>query len=103
MKLPKQKKKFCPKCKTSTLHKIDMYKSAGKRGSLSHGSKARIQKRGKNKGHGNKGRLSKPPIAQFKRTGAKVSKKTTLRFKCTICNKFIQQKQGFRAKKVEFI
>ncbi len=101
MKLPKQRKKFCKHCKTNTDHKVDQYKSAGKRGSLSHGSKARMQKRGKNKGFGNKGKLSKKAISAFKRTGAKISKKTTLRYLCVKCKKYIQQKQGFRAKKIE--
>jgi len=101
MKLPKQIKRFCPKCKTSKIQKVDQYKSVGKRGSLSKGSKIRIQKRGKHKGFGNHGKLSKPPISKFKRTGAKISKKTTLRYQCTECKKYSQQRQGIRAKKVE--
>lgn len=102
MKLPKQTKKYCKTCKTSTLHKIDQYKVTGKRSSLSHGSKQRIQKRGKCKGHGNLGRLSKGPISGFKRVGAKISKKTALRYTCIVCKKAILQKAGIRAKKVEF-
>lgn len=102
MKLPKIRKRYCPKCKKHTVHKVDQYKSAGKRGSLSHGSIIRARRRGQGRGAGNKGKWgSKPAISKFKRTGAKISKKTTLRFRCTICNKANQQKAGFRAKKLE--
>ena len=104
MKLPKTRNKYCPKCKKHTAHKVDQYKSAGKRGSLSHGSIARARRRGQGRGAGNKGKWgSKPAISKFKRTGAKISKKTTLRYRCTVCNKATQQKQGFRAKKLELI
>ena len=103
MKIPKAQKRYCKTCKTSTDHKVDQYKAAGKRGPLSKGSKDRMQSRGKNSGHGNKGKLSKGPITKFKRTGVKVSKKTTLRYTCNTCKKASQQKQGFRAKKIELI
>ena len=64
----------------------------------------RAKLRGQGRGAGNKGKWgSKPAISKFKRTGAKISKKTTLRFACKECKKTIQQNQGFRAKKVEFI
>lgn len=103
MKLPNTTKRYCPKCNKATSHKIDQYKSAGKRGSLSHGSILRARRRGQGRGVGNLGRWgSKPAISKFKRTGAKISKKTTLRYACTICGKKTQQKSGFRAKKVEF-
>jgi len=103
MKLPKIKKKFCPWCNKSTEHKIDQYKSGTKRGSLSRGSISRAKLRGQGMGVGNKGKWgSKPAISKFKRTGAKISKKTTLRYTCKICSKTIQQSQGYRAKKVEF-
>ena len=103
MKLPKTKKRYCPRCKKHTEQKVDQYKSAGKRGSLSRGSIARARMRGLGRGAGNKGKWgSKPAISKFKRTGAKISKKTTLRFTCTVCNKATQQNHGFRTKKVEF-
>jgi len=103
MKIPKVKNRFCPKCKAKTSHKVDQYKSAGRRGPLSHGSKERTQARGKHAGMGSHGRFSKGPISSFKRTGAKISKKTTLRFLCTVCKKMSQQSAGFRAKKVELV
>ncbi len=103
MKVPKLQKRYCPKCNKTTEHKVDQYKSAGKRGSLSHGSIARARMRGQGRGAGNKGKWgSKPAISKFKRTGAKISKKTTLRYTCKICNKATQQSGGIRTKKVEF-
>ena len=103
MKFPKTVKRYCKNCNKTTEHKVDLYKSAGKRGSLSRGSISRARKRGLGRGAGNKGKWgSKPAISKFKRTGAKLSKKTTLRYNCSICKKSSQQKKGFRAKKMEF-
>ena len=103
MKLPKTTKRYCPKCKKSTEQKIEFYKSGGKRNSLSRGSIERAKKRGQGRGVGNKGKWgSKPPITQWKRTGAKSSKKSTIKYTCKVCNKSTQQSKGFRAKKLEF-
>ncbi len=103
MKFPKTTKRYCPKCKKATEQKIDFYKSGGKRGSLSRGSIQRARRRGLGRGVGNLGKWgSKPPITRWKRTGAKSSKKSTLRYTCKVCNKSTQQSQGFRAKKLEF-
>ena len=101
MKLPKTIKRYCPKCKKINIHKVEQYKSSGKRGTLAKGSKSRAKKRGQSRGHGNQGRYSKPAVSKFKRVGAKISKKTTLRFVCEVCKKATQQTQGIRAKKVE--
>lgn len=103
MKLPKIVKKYCPHCKKATEHKVELYKTTGKRGSLSRGSIPRARKRGLGRGVGNRGKWgSKPAIGKWKRTGAKTSKKTTLQYVCKICNKAFQQYRGFRAKKIEF-
>lgn len=103
MKLPKTKKRYCPKCKKSLDHKVEIYKSGGKRSSLAKGSIQRAKRRGLGRGYGNLGKYgSKPAISKFKRTGAKTSKKSTIRYTCKTCNKATQQKQGFRAKKLEF-
>jgi len=103
MKLPRTTNRYCPKCKKSTPQKIEMYKSSGKRGALTRGSIQRARRRGQGRGAGNKGKYgSKPAISKFKRTGAKISKKSTLKYTCTICKKSTQQKKGFRAKKHEF-
>ena|SRR3989338_1984183 len=103
MKMPKIKNRYCPYCKKHTEQKVEMAKVTGKRGTLSHGSISRARKRGQGRGAGNKGKWgSKPAISKFKRTGAKISKKTSLMYTCKVCNKSTMQKQGFRAKKVEF-
>lgn len=102
MKLPKQTKKYCRKCKKHTVHKIANVKSKGRSKShpLSKGSTKRIRARGERRGAGNKGRYSKP--TKPKRTGAKASKKTNLKYTCTECKKSSLQKKGIRAKKVVF-
>ena len=103
MKLPKLTKRYCPKCNKSTEQKIEMYKSGGKRGSLKRGSIQRVKRRGLGRGYGNKGKWgSKPAINKWKRTGAKTTKKTTIKYTCKVCNKATQQLKGRRAKKMEF-
>jgi len=101
MKLPKTRKKYCPYCKMHTEHKISQTKKKSPR-SLSYGSKVRAKRRGKARGMGNLGRYSKPAVSKFKMTGAKLTKKTDIRFLCTKCNKMHNQRYGIRAKKVEF-
>ncbi|MFH1439732.1 MAG: 50S ribosomal protein L44e [Candidatus Woesearchaeota archaeon] len=102
MKKPKSVKRLCPYCKKHTDHKITQTKRK-QASSLSHGSKIRARRRGKARGHGNLGRYSKPAVTKFKRTGAKVSKKTDLRYECSVCKKKHMQKKGIRAKRVEFV
>ncbi len=70
---------------------------------MSRGSNSRLRARGLRRGYGNYNKYSKPAISKFKRTGAKISKKVDLRFKCTICNKTLVQKEGIRTKKLEFV
>ena len=102
MKLPKQTKKYCRKCKRHTVHKVANVKTKGrsKAHPLSKGSTKRIRARGERRGAGNLGRYSKP--TKPKRTGAKASKKTNLKYTCTECKKASLQKKGIRAKKVVF-
>ena len=101
MKLPKQTKRYCKNCKKTTVHKIATVKGH-ERGSLKHGSIQRARKRGLGRGVGNLGKWgSKPAISKFKRTGAKISKKTNLKFTCEVCKKSSLQSKGFRAKKIE--
>lgn len=95
--------KYCKYCKKHTLMKVSQSKKSGSRGALKHGSIVRAKKRGLGHGAGNKGRWgSRPAINKFKMTGKKQSKKTDLRYKCTVCNKSMVQSHGVRAKKVEF-
>lgn len=102
MKLPKSVKRYCPKCKAHTEQKVEQSKR-GRPSQLSYGSKFRARKRGRARGHGNMGRYSKPAISKFKSTGKKQSKKTDLRYRCSKCKKAWVQKEGFRAKRLEFV
>jgi len=103
MKLEKTTKQYCKTCKKHTEQDIAISKSPGRSKShpLSRSSPTRIKARGLWRGSGNKGRYSKPP-GGGKRSGAKSSKKSSLRYKCKTCKKSSHQKRNFRAKKVEF-
>ena len=102
MKIPKQKKRLCKTCKKHTDHKVAQNKKKTA-SSLSQGSKYRARKRGVARGIGSLGRYSKPAVTKFKRTGAKNTKKTDLRYTCTTCKKVSCQSTGIRAKRVEFV
>ena len=99
MKIKKTTKRYCPKCKKHTQQKISQVKSGTKRGTLKWGSIQRAQKRSV-PGTGNKNRWGSKP-AKPKRTGAKGSKKTNIKYTCNDCKKSTIQNKGKRAKKVE--
>ncbi len=102
MKIPKISKRLCTKCKTHTEQKVAQNKKKTA-SSLSRGSKYRARKRGVARGVGGLGRYSKPAVTKFKRTGAKNTKKTDLRYTCSKCKRVSCQSVGIRAKRVEFI
>ena len=102
MKIPKTKKRLCRNCKKHTDHKVAQNKKKTA-SSLSRGSKYRARKRGQARGTGGLGRYSKPAVTKFKRTGAKNTKKTDLRYTCNECKKSTCQSSGIRAKRVEFV
>jgi len=101
MKLSKSTKRYCPKCKKHTTQKVVQVK--GKTRSTSHplskGGKVRMRLRGLRRGFGNQNKYSRP--TKPKRSGSKASKKTNLKFTCSVCKKSTQA-IGFRSKKVEF-
>ena len=103
MKIPKTRKRLCPKCKKHTEHNVKQEKNRGrsKTHTMSRASNSRLLKRGLRRGTGNLGRFSKPP--KPKMTGKKLTKKTDLRYTCTECKKVHCQSSGFRVKKLEFI
>ena len=101
MKFPKSVKRFCPKCRKHTQQKVFIVKKKAA-SALSYGSKTRARLRGRARGTGNLGRYSKPAVSKFKMTGKKQTKKTDLRFQCSVCSKASVQREGFRAKKIEF-
>ena len=101
MKMPKLVNRYCPYCKKHTEHSVTANKKKNP-SSLTYGSKVRARRRGQARGKGNRGRYSKPAISKFKMTGKKSTKKTDLRYECKVCKKMHVQRQGFRAKKIEF-
>ncbi len=102
MKIPKTMKRLCKTCKKHTEQKVAQNKKKTA-SPLSRGSKYRARKRGVARGIGGMGRYSKPAVTKFKRTGAKNTKKTDLRYTCSVCKKVSCQSVGIRAKRVEFI
>jgi len=101
MKLSKTTRRYCPYCKKHTQHKVTLNKKRNP-GSMTYGSKYRARRRGRARGLGNMGRYSKPAITKFSMTGKKATKKTDMRYECTVCKKQHMQRKGFRAKKIEF-
>jgi large subunit ribosomal protein L44e len=103
MIIPKTVKRYCPYCKKHSDHKVKASKKAtpGSAHPLSHGSKIRQRARGVNRGFGNHGRYSRKPVNARKRGGRKTSKKTDLRYECSVCKRMHVQKKGIRTKKLE--
>ncbi|MBU2639212.1 MAG: 50S ribosomal protein L44e [Nanoarchaeota archaeon] len=99
MKLKKTTKRYCPFCRKHTQQKISQVKSGSKRGSLKRGSIKRATKRSV-PGTGNKNRWGSKP-SKPKRTGAKTSKKSNIKYTCSICKKSKIQKSGIRSRKIE--
>ncbi len=91
MKVPKQIRTYCPRCKTHTVHTVTIYKH-GRRRSLAEGER---RYRRKQEGYGSK---RKPEQKRF----AKVTKKQVLKLKCTVCG-YISHREGIRIKKVELV
>ena len=102
MKIPKTVKRLCKFCRKHTEQKVAQAKKKAA-SSLSHGSKYRARLRGRARGIVSHGRYSKPALTKFKRTGAKSTKKTDLRYTCAVCKKTSSQRVGIRAKKVELV
>jgi large subunit ribosomal protein L44e len=102
MKLPKSRTTYCPTCRKHTEQKVFQVKK-GQPSSLAYGSKTRAKLRGKARGMGNLGRYSKPAVTKFKMTGKKQTKKTDLKYQCSVCKKFHLQRKGFRAKRLEIV
>lgn len=103
MKVPKEMKRFCPKCKTHTAQKVKNEKNRGKNKTnpLSQFSQVRMKLRGLSTGLGNKGKLARGALNSWKRFNKKHSKKTDLRFTCPTCKKTsVSGSSGSRTKKI---
>ncbi len=99
MKIPKKINRFCPFCKKITEQKVDLVSTGKKRGTLKYGSLSRAKLRGQNRGKGNKGRYSLPPIKKRKRKTKATTKKVKI-YTCQECKKSTQAKKGLRISKL---
>ncbi len=91
MKVPREIRTYCPRCRRHTLHKVSIYKH-GKRRALAAGQR---RYEAKQKGYGSK---RKPEQKRF----AKTTKKVVLCLTCSECN-YKRLKEGIRLKKVELV
>ncbi len=89
MKVPKEIRTYCPRCKRHTVHSMAIYKK-GKERAMARGTRHHAQDK---KGYGGQ------KFPELKRT-AKTTKKQTLRLKCKDCGYQIM-KYGLRLKKME--
>ncbi len=89
MKVPKEIRTYCPRCRKHTLHSVTIYKP-GKRRALAQGER---RYRRKQEGYGSK---RKPEQKRF----AKVTKKIVLKLRCRECG-YILHRRGIRLKKIE--
>jgi len=91
MNIPKEIRRYCPKCKTHTAQKISIYK-AGKRRGSAIGERRHAEDK---KGYGGQKfpKLAKP---------AKTTKKVTALYACTVCKKKTNGR-GIRIRKFELV
>src|SRR5689334_5949855 len=97
MKMPRKVNRYCPYCNKQTEQK-DKEQSKGKASTLKRGAKQRAQLRGLNRGIGNKGRFSR--LKNQAKAKRKTTKKTTILYTCTVCNKSKDQRWGKRTSKL---
>jgi len=102
MKIPKKVKKYCPYCRKHTEVKVAQSKKR-QPSPMKRGSKYRARLRGLARGHGNRGRYSKPASTKFKMTGKKQTKKIDIRYQCSVCGKTFKAGESKRAKKFELV
>jgi len=91
MKVPREIRTYCPRCRKHTVHTVTLYKP-GKRRTLAAGQRRYLAKL---KGYGSK---RKP---EQKRT-AKVTKKQVLKLKCKECG-YTRHREGIRIRKLEIV
>ncbi len=89
MKMQKELKKYCPKCKKHEIHGIGIYKK-GKDRKAAEGTRRHAEDK---KGYGGQ------KFPELKRT-AKTTKKITLKYTCKACKRQTM-KEGMRLRKLE--
>jgi len=102
MKLPKEIKRHCIKCRKHTTHivKTAKQKSRSSTHPMSRGSSSREKSRGLRGGTGNLGRRSRPAPKSWKRK-TKVTKRMTIEYTCKECKKTSQSAKSIRAGRIE--
>jgi len=91
MKVPKERRRYCPRCKKHTIHTVSLYKR-GKERRSALGARRHEEDR---KGYGGQ------KFPELKRT-AKTTKKQTLKLKCKECNRQTMT-SGLRIRKLEIV
>ncbi|MGQ9718762.1 MAG: 50S ribosomal protein L44e [Nitrososphaerales archaeon] len=91
MKVPKEIRTYCPRCKRHTVHSVAIHKK-GKERTMSRGARLHAEDK---KGYGGQ------KFPELKRS-AKTTKKQTLRLKCKDCGHQIMR-HGIRLKKMEIV
>jgi large subunit ribosomal protein L44e len=91
MKMQKELRKFCPKCKSHTVQAVSIYKK-GKERKTAQGARRHAEDK---KGYGGQ------KFPELKRT-AKTTKKITLRYTCKNCQRKTM-KEGMRMRKLEIL
>ena len=86
--VPKEIRKYCPRCKKHEIHTVTLYK-AGKPRALAKGARQHEQEK---KGYGGQ----KYPL---QREFAKTTKKQTLKLKCKVCG-YTRHRDGIRLRKL---
>ena len=89
MKMQKEMRKFCPKCKSHTTQAVSIYKK-GKDRKMALGARRHAEDK---KGYGGQ------KFPELKRT-AKTTKKITLRYTCKTCQRK-SMREGMRIRKLE--
>jgi len=102
MKLPKETKRYCPKCKKHTKHSVGTAKQKARSATrpLSRGSSSREKARGLRGGTGSLGKRSKPAVKSWKRK-TKTTKRITITYTCQECKKTKGKNRSTRASRIE--
>jgi large subunit ribosomal protein L44e len=86
--VPKEIRKYCPRCKKHEIHTVTLYK-AGKRRALAKGERHHEREK---KGYGGQ-------KYSLQREFAKTTKKQTLKLKCKVCG-YTRHRDGIRLRKL---
>ena len=86
--VPKEIRKYCPRCKKHEIHTVTLYK-AGKRRALAKGERRHEREK---KGYGGQ-------KYSIQKEFAKTTKKQTLKLKCKVCG-YTRHRDGIRLRKL---